>query len=437
MNKLLVVFVVLGGYVEVAELKYQHNKFAHHGKHSASPSSHGSGQQTDQASVMANEHGDPPNFRFQIKSALRDVLSDDFNLTRTTRQIDRTDAILGNFNLRDEDGSEYPLHEPTGEKTRKTYDFTRSYHVGLSCHDIQATQGARKSGVYLIHPPNLAQGPWRVYCDLESEGGGWIVFQVRDDVEPKENFMRGWEDYKVGFGDFDREFWLGNILIWALTNAKNSTRYELAIDLEDWSGNRRFARYRSFRLGPEKDGFRLHHQNLFYGNAGDSLYSHNEIPFSTFDVDNDNRDGDFGERSCARLYKGGWWYGNCHDSNLNGWYLSGSHRSFADGINWYTWTGYNYSLKKTVMKMRPQINGPIDIGYGNYVLTAPGGDKSPSSRQTREMRLVTEDEGYEVLSSEGETSEEEVHDVPELLGLANTLTNPNSRKWKSSPKTEL
>ena len=115
----------------------------------------------------------------------------------------------------------------------------------------------------------------------------------------------------------------GNILIWALTNAKNSTRYELAIDLEDWSGNRRFARYRSFRLGPEKDGFRLHHQvldkkgsiitnekcphfcfqNLFYGNAGDSLYSHNDIPFSTFDVDNDNRDGDFAERSCARLYK--------------------------------------------------------------------------------------------------------------------------------------
>ena len=27
------------------------------------------------------------------------------------------------------------------------------------------------------------------------------------------------------------------------------------------------------------------------------------MPFSTFDVDNDNRDGNFEESSCARLYK--------------------------------------------------------------------------------------------------------------------------------------
>ena len=68
----------------------------------------------------------------------------------------------------------------------------------------------------------------------------------------------------------------------------------------------RFARYRSFRLGSERDAFRLYHQNLYYGNAGDSLYSHNGMPFSTFDVDNDNRDGtggNFDETSCARLYK--------------------------------------------------------------------------------------------------------------------------------------
>lgn len=71
-----------------------------------------------------------------------------------------------------------------------------TFSVGLSCHDIQATQGATKSGVYLIHPPNIAQGPWKVYCDLQTEGGGWMVFQVRDDVLPKENFMRSWEGNK-------------------------------------------------------------------------------------------------------------------------------------------------------------------------------------------------------------------------------------------------
>ena len=95
--------------------------------------------------------------------------------------------------------------------TKLNFFFAGIYSVGLSCHDIQATQGATKSGVYLIHPPNIAQGPWKVYCDLQTEGGGWMVFQVRDDVLPKENFMRSWEDYKVGFGDFDREFWLGTI----------------------------------------------------------------------------------------------------------------------------------------------------------------------------------------------------------------------------------
>jgi len=41
---------------------------------------------------------------------------------RYSRQIDRTDSLLGGFNVHDT--AELPLLEPTGEKTRKTYDFT-------------------------------------------------------------------------------------------------------------------------------------------------------------------------------------------------------------------------------------------------------------------------------------------------------------------------
>ena len=55
---------------------------------------------------------------------------------RYSRQIDRTDSLLGAFNV--QETAELPLHEPTGEKTRKTYDFTSELQrlVNLSYKDL-------------------------------------------------------------------------------------------------------------------------------------------------------------------------------------------------------------------------------------------------------------------------------------------------------------
>ena len=73
------------------------------------------------------------------------------------------------------------------------------------------------------------------------------------------------------------------------------------------------------------------------------------MQFSTRDNDNDvEPDG-----SCAQNFKGAWWYNHCLDSNLNGLYLNGWYSSsFADGVNWLPFKGYQYSLKRTEMKIK-------------------------------------------------------------------------------------
>ena len=75
---------------------------------------------------------------------------------------------------------------------------------------------------------------------------------------------------------------------------------------------------------------------------------HDGMMFSTYDKDHDTHSS-----NCAVQFHGAWWYFvGCHSSNLNGNYLHGHHTSHADGIEWYTWHGFEYSLKSTTMMIR-------------------------------------------------------------------------------------
>ena len=87
--------------------------------------------QAEQGTVKTHsEYGEAPNLDFHVKTAVRNVLSSDFNLTRKARQISHGDSLLGGYHSSDK--QEHPLHEPTGEKTRKTFDFTSEWMHNIS-----------------------------------------------------------------------------------------------------------------------------------------------------------------------------------------------------------------------------------------------------------------------------------------------------------------
>ncbi|XP_068585324.1 microfibril-associated glycoprotein 4-like [Cebidichthys violaceus] len=213
----------------------------------------------------------------------------------------------------------------------------------LDCSDIHNNDNSRPSGVYTIYPIGSTSAV-QVFCDMDSQEGRWMVFQRR--MDGSVNFYRPWDHYKVGFGSAAGEYWLGLETLFHLSLRK---KYELLVDMEDFSGNRVSARYSSFSIDPESYGYTLHVSGFTDGGAGDSLSYHSGAKFSTFDKDQDENG-----RNCARLFLGAFWYKSCHQANPNGGYRWGADSTlFAVGVEWYRWKGHDYSLKTISMKIRP------------------------------------------------------------------------------------
>uniref|UniRef100_A0A8P4GMH3 Tenascin n=1 Tax=Dicentrarchus labrax TaxID=13489 RepID=A0A8P4GMH3_DICLA len=262
------------------------------------------------------------------------------------------DASVTEYNLtRLHPGSKYTVQLQAEGGGRYTTAISTEFTTGTlrfpfptDCSQ-ELLNGIRTSGEVEIFPQGKHGTPMMVYCDMETDGGGWTVFQRRKDGSV--DFFRGWKEYIKGFGDLSGEFWLGETLLHNLTTM---TRMILRVDLRDRDQSV-FAKYSTFEVA--KRNYKLT-VGGYSGTAGDSLSYHNNRVFSTRD-----RDPTPFITRCAMSYRGGWWYKNCHEANLNGLYgIDVKHQ----GVIWTSWKGKLFSIPFTEMKMRPAAFSPPTRG---------------------------------------------------------------------------
>ena len=145
----------------------------------------------------------------------------------------------------------------------------------------------------------------------------------RNDGSP-EGFNRGWQDFKVGFGDRngpDGVYWLGNEVMHQLTKADPLTgeyRFKLSIELLGKDGKLDWITYDSFFVDNETQQYNLrlgaHSGTTGNADAGGLAGHTTWAKFSTKDFDNDN----YMAGKCVKNENGaGFWYDRCGYMFLN------------------------------------------------------------------------------------------------------------------------
>ncbi|XP_064553279.1 microfibril-associated glycoprotein 4-like [Drosophila montana] len=191
------------------------------------------------------------------------------------------------------------------------------------------------TGIKTLHLPGIS--PFRVMCDGQTAGPGWTLIQRR--IDGSEDFYRNWADYRNGFGNMDKEFFLGLENIYHLTNYQ---RYELYTFIEAFNGSIHWARHNNFYIGSEVEKYKLKSLGEVNGTTN-MLSKHLNFEFSTYDRNS--------FENMSYVNHGGFWYTEKYQGcNPNGrYYKTAVNRT--DDLHWQD----SSSNKAIRMLIRPYM----------------------------------------------------------------------------------
>eukprot|EP00794_Sanderia_malayensis_P015394 gene15394-biopygen12817 len=212
--------------------------------------------------------------------------------------------------------------------------------------------GHTESGIINLRWANGSALP--VYCDMTTDGGGWIVFQKRHNSSV--NFQRDWITYENGFGDLAGNFWLGLKALHCLlttTKTNGGGKWMLRVDLKSSDGDQGYAKYTDFSIASAQENYKLTY-GTYSGNVGDAMLHSKGSAFSTYGKDNDRSE----LHNCAQNHAGGWWYSSCFDAMLNNRYPGTGTTQIgpanSDFMSWKLWKGRFGNIVFSEMKIKEE-----------------------------------------------------------------------------------
>ncbi|KAK8745930.1 hypothetical protein OTU49_000119 [Cherax quadricarinatus] len=201
-------------------------------------------------------------------------------------------------------------------------------------------RGSTTSGIYEVYPFTCTcSQPVKVWCDMETDGGGWTVFLNRQKQTTQENFNRTWAEYKEGFGNLSGEYYLGNEFLYKLTARQD---FAFRLDLEYQTSGNKYYTYSNVRVDNEASRYRLTSHGHSSGTVSSNCFHLGYYGFTTYDNYNVNSIG-----NCSSAIGGGWWY-------YSGCLYGNPTSSYNQGLN-YTCYYSTSIVTKLQVKIRPSV----------------------------------------------------------------------------------